>query len=191
MNSFGQTFRISIYGESHGKGVGILIDGCPPGIELDESDFKENLERRRSGAPGTTPRCELDNPLIASGVYKGRTTGAPILIQFKNSDTRSVDYCSVSNLPRPGHADLTAIQKYSGFNDPRGGGHFSGRLSVGLVAAGVVAGKIIEPIEITATLIEAGGLKDIGVAVEKAISEQDSIGGIIQCEARNMPTCLG
>lgn len=191
MNSFGQTFRISIYGESHGEGAGVLIDGCPPGIELDESDFRENLERRRSGAKGTTDRCEPDVPHLASGVYRGRTTGAPILIQFKNKDTRSNDYESVSNLPRPGHADLTAMQKYRGFNDPRGGGHFSGRLTVALVAAGVVARKIIEPIKITAALVEAGGLQDIEAAVKKAISEQDSIGGIVECEAQNMPSGLG
>lgn len=191
MNSFGQSFRISIYGESHGEGVGVLIDGCPPGIELDVSDFKEQLERRRSGAKGTTPRCETDIPHLASGVYQGRTTGAPILIQFKNNDTRPGDYEDVSNLPRPGHADLTAKQKYRGFNDPRGGGHFSGRLTVALVAAGVVARKIIDPINITAFLAEAGGLKDIEAAVEKAIVEEESIGGIIECEALHMPSCLG
>lgn len=191
MNSFGQSFRISIFGESHGEGVGILIDGCPPGVPLTENEFETFLSRRRSGNRGTTSRREADTPGIISGIHLGRTTGAPILIQFSNNDVRSHDYEKIKSLPRPGHADLTARQKYRGFNDPRGGGHFSGRLTVGLVAAGVVARKIIDPIRVSATLTEAGGSKNIDAAVGRAIEENDSIGGIIQCRATGMVPSLG
>ncbi len=191
MNSFGTLFRISIYGESHGKEVGILIDGCPPGLPLDESDFQQDLLRRKSGAKGTTPRLESDQPFIKSGVFKGKTTGAPLLITFKNSNTRSKDYESLTKMPRPGHADFTAFKKYNGFNDYRGGGHFSGRITLGLVAAGVVAKKIIAPLKVQASLIEAGGDSDINGAVDKAIDAKDSIGGIVRCEIQNLPVGLG
>ncbi|MCP4151670.1 MAG: chorismate synthase [bacterium] len=191
MNSFGTLFRISIYGESHGKEVGILIDGCPPGLPLDESDFQQDLLRRKSGAKGTTPRLESDQPFIKSGVFKGKTTGAPLLITFENSNTRSKDYESLTKMPRPGHADFTAFKKYNGFNDYRGGGHFSGRITLGLVAAGVVAKKIIAPLKVQASLIEAGGDSDINRAVDKAINAKDSIGGIVRCEIQNLPVGLG
>ncbi len=191
MNSFGRLFRLSIYGESHGSSVGVVIDGCPAGISLSPDDLSRDLGRRRSGSEGTTSRRESDTPEILSGVHRGRTTGSPILINFKNEDARSEDYSSMMNLPRPGHADLTAKQKYNGFNDPRGGGHFSGRLTVGLVAAGTIAGKIISPISVTAELIQAGGSADIRGEVKRAIGNGDSIGGIIQCRATSMPAGLG
>lgn len=191
MNSFGKLFRVSIYGESHGKEVGVLIDGCPAGLSLEESDFGAGLRRRKSGAKGTTPRQEDDVPVIKSGVFNGRTTGAPVLITFENKNVRSKDYESLKDIPRPGHADFTGMAKYGDFADPRGGGHFSGRLTLGLVAAGVVAKKIIAPVTVTASLIEAGGDTDIARAVDKAVEKNDSIGGIIQCEATNMPVGLG
>lgn len=191
MNSFGKLFRISIFGESHGVGVGIVIDGCPPGILLKHEDFLADLGRRKSGAKGTTPRQEADLPKIMSGVFNDFTTGAPITIMFENTNTRSGDYSQFRDIPRPGHADFVARQKYQGFEDYRGGGHFSARLTLGLVAAGVVAKKIISPIEIKAKLIEAGGAAEIEKAVEKAIEIGDTIGGIIECQATNIPIGLG
>lgn len=190
MNSFGKLFRVSIYGESHGQEIGILIDGCPPGLELTEKDFETDLLRRKSGAKGTTPRLERDAPFLKSGLFNGKTTGAPLLISFENKNINSKDY-DYLNTPRPGHADFTAVKKYKGFNDYRGGGHFSGRLTLGLVAAGIIAKKIIEPIKITAILIEVGGDTNIDRALNKALEAKDSIGGIIQCEVLNVPVGLG
>lgn len=191
MNTIGHIFRISIFGESHGAGIGVVIDGIPAGIELQESDFTYDLSRRQSGAKGTTPRKEPDLPLIQSGIFNGYTTGAPLTVFFKNENAKSSDYEHSKDIPRPGHADFTALAKYRGFADYRGGGHFSGRLTLALVAAGVVAKKIIHPITIEAKLIQAGGEKDIESAVDKAIQNHDSIGGIIQCVATHIPVGLG
>lgn len=191
MNSFGRIFRINIYGESHGKQVGVLIDGCPAGIAVSESDFTEDLLRRKSGAKGTTPRIEDDLPSIESGVFNGYTTGAPILISFKNNNTISDDYKDLFTFPRPGHADFTAKMKYGGFNDYRGGGHFSGRLTLGLVAAGVIAKKLIYPVSVNAKLIEAGGQTDIDKAIDQAVKNDDSIGGIVECITEDVLIGLG
>ena len=191
MNSFGTVFKISIYGESHGNQVGVLIDGCPAGLAILEDDFNEDLLRRKSGAKGTTPRIEDDQPIIESGVFKGCTTGAPILISFKNKNTISDDYKEFFCFPRPGHADFTAKMKYGSYNDYRGGGHFSGRLTLGLVAAGVIAKKLINSISIQAKLIEAGGETDVNKAIDKAIKNEDSIGGVVECIAENISVGLG
>lgn len=191
MNSFGRMFRVSIFGESHGIQVGVVIDGCPPGIALCEDDLKNDFARRRAGGRGTTPRVEPDLPSIVSGVFRGKTTGAPLSIVFENTNIKSDDYDNLWDQPRPGHADYTAQQKYGGFNDPRGGGHFSGRITLGIVAAGVVAKKILGSVSVTARLIEAGGCKDIAAAVEEAIESKDSIGGLIECRCTNMPVGLG
>lgn len=191
MNSFGTLFKISIFGESHGYGVGVTIDGCPAGIPLTEADFLPDLARRQAGAQGTTPRVEKDLPKIISGWYNGATTGAPLTILFENENTQSKDYDHLRKQPRPGHADWVAQKKFFGFNDHRGGGHFSGRLTLGLVAAGVVAKKVVGEIQIEAKLIEAGGMNDIEAAVRKAIEEDDSIGGIVECRATPMPVGLG
>lgn len=191
MNSFGKLFKVSIYGESHGIQIGAVIDGCPAGIELSEDDFKEDFSRRKAGGTGTTPRIEPDLPRIVSGVYNGKTTGAPLTIVFENTNVKSSDYSNLRDQPRPGHADYTGYQKFGGYNDPRGGGHFSGRLTLCIVAAGVIAKKIIVPTEISATLTEAGGSKDVQSAVEKAVSEKDSIGGIVECICSNVPAGIG
>jgi len=191
MNTFGRQFRINIYGESHGKQVGILIDGCPAGLPLCVADFTKDLLRRKSGAKGTTPRIEDDKPTIESGVFNGFTTGAPILISFLNKNTKSGDYKNLITSPRPGHADFTAKMKFGGFNDYRGGGHFSGRLTLGLVAAGVIAKKVIHPISIQAKLIEAGGESDIEKAINHAVQNEDSIGGIVECRAEHLTLGLG
>ncbi len=187
MNSFGRIFKISIYGESHGNQVGVLIDGCPAGLAISEDDFTEDLLRRKSGAKGTTLRIEDDKPILLSGIFNGYTTGAPILISFQNKNTKSEDYNDLFSFPRPGHADFTAKMKYGGFNDYRGGGHFSGRLTLGLVAAGVIAKKLINSVSIKAKLVEAGGEKDI----DSAIKNEDSIGGIVECIAENISVGLG
>jgi len=191
MNAFGKLFRISIFGESHGESVGIVIDGCPAGISLKQSDFEADFSRRKSGAKGTTPRQEPDTPLIMSGTFNELTTGAPIMILFKNTNTRSRDYSLLKNIPRPGHADLTGNQKFGGYQDYRGGGHFSGRLTLGLVAAGVIAKKIIAPVSVSSTILEVGGSSDIELALDRAIENQDSIGGIIECSIDSVPPGLG
>ncbi len=191
MNTFGNIFRLSIFGESHGKWVGVTIDGCPAGIALQESDLLPDLERRKAGATGTTPRKEDDIPVFVSGVFNGRTTGAPLTIIFENNNTRSADYETLRATPRPGHADFVLDKKFEGYNDYRGGGHSSGRLTVALVAAGVVAKKVIPTINISAELIEAGGNTDIEAAISKAVEEQDSIGGIVACKASGLPIGLG
>lgn len=191
MNSFGRIFRISIYGESHGPVVGVIIDGCPPGISLCADDFQTDLAKRKSGKKGTTKRSEDDIPNISSGVFGGKTTGAPIHIYFQNKDIQSADYENHIHVPRPGHADYTAHVKYFGMNDPRGGGHFSGRLTVCIVAAGVVAKKILKSVQFSASLIEAGGTEDIEKAIDEAVSTNDSIGGIVECVITGLPAGLG
>lgn len=191
MNSFGRIFRVHIFGESHGPAVGVTIDGCPAGIPLSAEDFEKDIERRKSGAAGTTPRKEDDAPEILSGVFNKITTGAPITIIFRNNNTRSSDYEALRDTPRPGHADFVLHKKFDGFNDYRGGGHSSGRLTVCLVAAGVIAKKVLNGIAINATLVEAGGSTDIEAAIQKAVEEQDSIGGIVSCTVKGLPTGLG
>ncbi len=191
MNTFGTIFRVSIFGESHGQAVGITIDGCPAGLPLVFGDFTDDFNRRRSGGKGTTPRKEADLPRILTGLFNDHTTGAPITIMFENTNTQSRDYTKLRETPRPGHADYVAMKKFGGFEDYRGGGHFSGRLTLGLVAAGVIAKKLIDPVKVIATLIEAGGQKDIEKAVDEAVEKQDSIGGIVECVASGMPVGLG
>ena len=207
MNTFGRKFRVSIFGESHGEAIGVVLDGVPAGLELSEEDFVKDIDRRRSGAKGTTPRKESDKPQIVSGVFEGHTTGAPLTILFRNENTKSQDYSLFAAMPRPGHADLTAALKWDDCQDPRGGGHFSGRLTLPVVAAGVVAKKIIADAtilddtpcnEISARIIELGGipaeapaqegdpcLSDIQKtwqdAIDVAIKEGDSLGAVIEC----------
>ena len=197
MNSFGGIFRTTIFGESHGDFVGINIDGCPPGIGIKTGDFSEDIERRKPGAKGTTPRKEDDIPEFISGVFNDVTTGAPLTILFKNSNTRSGDYEKQRAIPRPGHADFVAHKKFNGFEDYRGGGHFSGRLTVAIVAAGVVAKKIIaslsseNKIGIHASILQIGGESNIEKGLQKAIDEKDCIRGIIEYTVNNLPIGLG
>jgi len=191
MNSFGRIFRVSIFGESHGECVGINIDGCPAGLPLSVDDFITDIERRKAGAKGTTPRKESDLPKILNGVFNGKTTGFPITIIFDNANTRSGDYEKQRAVPRPGHADWVASQKFGGFEDYRGGGHFSGRLTVCLVAAGVIAKKLLANIKVAATILEIGGEKDPELGLQKAIDAKDSIGGIVECRVNGLPVGLG
>lgn len=191
MNTYGNNFTVTIIGESHGKGAGVIIDGCPAGVHLNDFDFIKDLSRRKSGAKGTTPRKEEDEPVIFSGTFDGKTTGAPITIFYENKNTKSHDYSEVKDIYRPGHADFVAQKKYGGYQDYRGGGHFSGRLTLGLVSAGVVAKKILRDVDISAKLIEVGGSKDIDKGLDYAIENKDSIGGLIECRVNNIPVGIG
>jgi chorismate synthase len=191
MNTFGTIFRVSLFGESHGPGIGVTIDGCPAGLPLEPEDFANDLGRRRSGRKGTTPRTEADIPEILSGIYKGKTSGSPITVISRNKNVDSASYENTMSVPRPGHADFTAGYKYSGHSDLRGGGHFSGRITWGLVVAGVIAKKLLSPSGIYAELIEAGGSADVEKAVNEALTASDSIGGIIECRVNIPPMGLG
>lgn len=179
MNTFGRKFRVSIFGESHGELIGVVLDGVPAGLELSEQDFEKDILRRKSGIKGTTPRKEEDRPRVVSGVYEGHTTGAPLTIVFENTNTKSQDYSQFEIMPRPGHADLTAAMKWDDCQDPRGGGHFSGRLTLPIVAAGVVAKKIVADAtildetpcnSINARIVELGGLAFGEIATSKVLA---------------------
>ncbi len=198
MNSFGRNFRISLWGESHGTQIGVCIDGVPAGIPLSESDFVGDLERRRSGGAGTTSRRESDVPHIVSGVFEGRTTGAPLTVIFENEDARASDYEKFSSHPRPSHADLVAAVTTDWCNDPRGGGHFSGRMTLALVAAGVVAKRLLPLHEIEAEfdtrIVAVGGSTDsekFAGIIEKAATCGDSVGGVVECRVKGLPIGLG
>lgn len=195
MNTFGSKFRVSLFGESHGKAVGVVMDGVPAGMPLDLKDFAADIDRRKGGAFGTTPRTEEDAPEILSGVYNGYTTGAPLTIVFRNENIRPGDYKNTTDHPRPSHADLTARLKYGGYNDPRGGGHFSGRLTLPLVAAGVVAKKMLgSDILIWALVSEIGGSAESEKWPEMIAGAQqrgDSVGGVITCMAKGVPAGWG
>jgi len=192
MNSFGRIFRVHIFGESHGESVGVSIDGIPAGLSLTVDDFLEDIERRKGGKQkGTTPRQEADLPIFKSGIFNDKTTGAPLTILFENNNTRSTDYAKQRAVPRPGHADFVASKKFGGFEDYRGGGHFSGRLTVCLVAIGVVAKKLLKDVSVKSTILEIGGETDLEKGLQKAIDAKDSIGGIVECRVNNLPLGLG
>ena len=203
MNTFGRKFRVSIFGESHGELIGVVLDGVPAGLELSVTDFEQDILRRKSGAKGTTPRIEDDKPSIVSGIYEGHTTGAPLTIVFHNNNIRSADYSLFEAMPRPGHADLTAAFKWEDCHDPRGGGHFSGRLTLPVVAAGVVAKMILADAtildetpfsEVNARIVELGGIADEAqwqAAIDKAIEEGDSLGAVIECTVPDMTPGYG
>ena len=204
MGTFGRNYRVSIFGESHGVATGVLLDGVPAGICLSVQDMSADIDRRRSGAKGTTPRRESDIPEILSGVYEGHTTGAPLAVIFRNGNTRSSDYDLFRSIPRPGHADFVAGVKWHGFNDPRGGGHFSGRLTLPLVAAGTVAKKILsmlygDAVTVSAELAEIGGIasgepdamQKWDRMLDEAEKEGDSLGGIVECTVTGLPAGIG
>ncbi|RFM28759.1 chorismate synthase [Deminuibacter soli] len=198
MNSFGRLFRVNIFGESHGESAGINIDGIPAGLPLKVEDFLADIERRKGGTQkGTTPRQETDLPIFKSGLFNDMTTGAPVTILFENNNTRSGDYQKQRAVPRPGHADFVASKKFGGYEDYRGGGHFSGRLTVCLVAAGVIAKKMLAhaltdaSVEVKATILEIGGETDLDKGLQKAIDAKDSIGGIVECRVTGLPIGLG
>jgi chorismate synthase len=220
-NSLGKIFAITSFGESHGRCVGAIVDGCPAGLPLTEEDIQSEVDKRRPGSgPASTGRSEEDKVEILSGVYNGHTTGAPLGMLVWNQDVDSSQYLKNRFLPRPGHADFTAYTKYGGFNDFRGGGRFSGRITVSFVMAGAIAKKLLglRDIEVLAHTVEIGGINagpvepdrirtsvDASVlrcadtvateqmlqAIEKARAEGDSLGGIIEGIALNVPAGLG
>jgi len=196
VNTFGRNFRITTFGESHGKAVGAVIDGCPPGILLEESDIQALLDRRRPGtSPLTSPRQEADRVEILSGVFEGKTTGTPIAMIVRNEDTQSKDYEALREVFRPGHADVTYQQKY-GIRDHRGGGRSSGRETVGRVAAGALALKYLamNGITITGRILSVHGKTapaEIEAEILAAKADDDSVGGIVEIIAKGCPSGLG
>jgi len=219
-NSLGKLFTITTFGESHGNCMGVVIDGCPAGLPITEEDIQQEVERRRPGAVGTTGRWEPDKVEILSGVYNGFTTGAPICLLTWNKDIDSGVYKRNRFALRPGHADYTAFVKYGGFNDFRGGGRFSGRITVAFVMAGAIAKKLLGRlgVDIFAHTVEIGGIKaqpkelteikenarknplwcadqeaaeKMARLIEKTREEKDSLGGIIEGVALNVPAGLG
>ena len=180
MNRFGQFFRFTTWGESHGPAIGVTIDGSPAGVELSVEEIQCSLDRRKPGVnPYTSPRKETDRVEILSGIFEGKTTGAPITLLIRNHDADSSKYEAIKNLLRPGHANYTYLQKYGCF-DWRGGGRASARETASRVAAAAVARKLLGNIEVQATLVETG-----------EIEEGDSTGGIIEAIATNVPVGLG
>ncbi|MCX7955441.1 MAG: chorismate synthase [Bacteroidales bacterium] len=192
MNSFGRLFRVSIFGESQGICVGACIDGVPPGIKIVDEELNELIKKRKPTEIHNTSRKENDIPEFLSGIYKGFTTGAPVTVIFKNLNHDSSWYETNNLFFRPGHADFTAYTKYKGFNDIRGGGHFSGRLTLPIIVAGYFAQKIIDPITVKTKIIEIGGQKqNFEKIISMAIEENDSVGGIIECRVENAEVGLG
>jgi chorismate synthase len=192
LNSFGRIFRVHIFGESHGESVGIVIDGVPAGLPITEDDLLPDLERRKGGKQkGTTPRQEADYPFFKSGIFNGKATGAPITIFFENNNIRSGDYEKQRSFPRPGHADFVAHEKFGGNEDYRGGGHFSARLTTGLVAAGAIAKKMMQGVTIFSEVTEIGGEKDLEKGLQNAIDAKDSVGGLVECRVNGLPIGLG
>jgi chorismate synthase len=221
-NSIGKEFIVTSFGESHGKVVGVIVDGCPAGLPLSEEDFQEELDRRIPAEPKiVSGRLEKDKAKILSGVFNGLTTGAPIAMIVENKETISSDYEAIKDLPRPGHSDYPARVKYGGFNDYRGGGRFSGRVTVALILAGTIAKKLLirYNIDVFAYTISIGKIKsekkfssaeirknryiaatrcpDLACAekMEEAIISArkigDSVGGVVECIVLNMPVGVG
>ncbi len=220
-NSFGNLFRITGFGESHGRCAGIVVDGCPAGLPLTAEEIQVEVDRRKPLAgTGQTPRMEEDKVEVLSGIFQGYTTGAPVAMLVWNKDIDSGEYEKSRYLLRPGHADYTAFMKYGGFNDYRGGGRFSGRVTVGLVMAGAIAGKLLRliDVEVLAHVVQIGPIK-AGVSsleeirrnvytnplrcadkmsqqamlefIEQARKEGDSVGGLVEGLALNVPVGLG
>jgi chorismate synthase len=219
-DNIGKLFTITSFGESHGGCVGVIIDGCPAGLAVTGDDIQKEVDRRRPKSSISTARNEPEIVEILSGINDGRTTGAPICLLVWNTDVDSSVYEKIKSLPRPGHADYTNFVKYGGFNDYRGGGRSSGRITAGFVMAGAIAKKLLASIgiEVLAHTIEIGGIKavekgydeiketveintlrcadpeaaeEMMKVIEKARAEGDSVGGIIECFAINIPAGLG
>lgn len=200
MNVFGENLKLSIFGESHGEGLGMVLDGFPAGVEIDMDALKEEMSRRAPGQSElSTPRSEADVPEFLSGIFGGRTTGAPICALIRNTNTRSADYRPEK--PRPGHADLTAQIKFKGFADYRGGGPFSGRLTAAMVAAGALCKQELSRrgVSVCASIASVGNASDDNPEFEMAMRKEildarasgDSVGGIIRCIASGVPAGLG
>ena len=217
-STWGEIFRISTWGESHGKGLGVVVDGCPAGLALSEEEIQKYLDKRKPGETRySTPRKEGDKVEILSGVFEGKTTGTPISLMVFNTSQKSKDYSEIAKIYRPGHADYTFDQKY-GFRDYRGGGRSSGRETIGRVAAGAIAMKILEQmgIEVHAYVTQIGDIQidpakmtyenieksplrmpDLEASeraeefLEKQMQEKNSAGGIIECVVKGVPAGVG
>ncbi|MCL1824063.1 MAG: chorismate synthase, partial [Oscillospiraceae bacterium] len=194
-SEFGKNIKVQIFGESHGEAIGAVIDGLPAGEEIDEQELSIFMARRAPGGECTTPRKENDEVNFISGIYKGKTTGAPVCALIENKNARSSDYEKTGNIPRPGHADFTAHIKYKGFADMRGGGHFSGRLTAPLCAVGGIALQILKKrgVSIEARITSIGGVNDVTDEKIKEIINNlngDSVGGVIECRADGVPAGL-
>lgn len=217
-SSFGNIFRITTWGESHGKGIGVVVDGCPAGLPLCEEDIQKFLDRRKPGqSKFTTQRNESDTVEIVSGIFEGKTTGTPISMMVWNKDQHSADYSEIASYYRPGHADYCFDKKY-GFRDYRGGGRSSGRETIGRVAGGAIAIKILEqmgisfltytksigPVSIDAANFNADEISNNKLYMpdayaaakasdylEKCLNEQNSSGGIVECIVNGLPVGLG
>ena len=215
---FGKYFRISTWGESHGKAIGVAVDGCPAGLPLTEADIQQYLNRRKPGQSRyTTSRTEADQVEILSGVFEGKTTGTPISLLVPNTSQRSGDYREIASYYRPGHADYTFDQKY-GFRDYRGGGRSSGRETIGRVAAGAIAAKLLKELGISLTayacsigpvkidrahfseeaiwenaffMPDARAAEEAAAYLKTCMEEEDSSGGVIECVVRGLPAGLG
>jgi chorismate synthase len=196
MNTFGRNFRCTTFGESHGKAVGVVVDGCPPGISLTEADIQPYLDRRRPGkSPLESGRQEADRVEVLSGTFEGRTTGAPIALVVGNSDVRSEDYDALRDVFRPGHADYAYQAKY-GLRDHRGGGRSSGRETLARVAAGAVAMRCLAPsgITIRGRIVEVHGATEpdaMEAEIRAARDAGDSVGGVVEVTAAGCPAGLG
>ena len=192
MNSFGRIFKVHIFGESHGESVGLVIDGCPAGLSLTQADFIQDIERRKGGQQkGTTPRKEDDIPLFKSGIFNDKDNWCPIAILFENKNTRSGIMKNNELFPGQDMRILLRIKNLADNEDYRGGGHFSGRLTVCLVAAGVIAKKLLAEYPVNASILEIGGETDLEKGLQKAIDAKDSIGGIVECRVTGLPVGLG
>ena len=222
-SSFGENIRLSLFGESHGKAVGCVIDSPPPGIPIDQAALARHMARRApaGGGPLSTARRETDAPEILSGLFEERTTGTPLAAVIRNADARSGDYAKLRRAPRPGHGDLTGLLRYGGANDPRGGGHFSARVTAGLCFAGAVAMQALARLGATvrARIVEIGGVADpadpdhaeqipdvshkplavlsddAGSAmiaeIERTRVEGDSVGGVVEVRVAGIPAGIG
>lgn len=193
MNTFGELFRITLYGESHQPAIGVLIDGVLPGLLIDETRIKDDLKRRNPDAIGTTPRKEPDRFEITSGHVNHITTGSPLHFMIRNENIQSKDYTHLKEHPRPGHADYVASVKYHNHHDFRGGGRFSGRLTAPIVMAGSIA-KMMVPYTFNHALVQAGTLTDMSQLddyLSKVKAEGDSVGGIIEVTVTGLPVGLG
>lgn len=220
-NVFGNSITISLFGESHGKQIGVVIDGLAPGLDVDIEFMKNQLNLRKPHGKISTQRVETDEPHIVSGVFEGKTTGTPICILFENSNTKSKDYSKTKDLMRPGHADYTAIEKYHGFADYRGGGHFSGRLTTPIVAAGAIVLDALKKkgIQIGTHIRKCGMIEDTPFAnyeeeiakvnellfpvldvkaadairgyIESAAEDGDSVGGVLETVVTGVPAGVG
>lgn len=204
MNTFGNKFRITLWGESHTPSIGVTIEGVPSGIAIPQEDFLKEIDRRRPGAKGTTSRKESDIPIIIRGTENGVTTGTSIQISFENKNIRPTDYSQFAEIPRPSHADMVRLMKYPKEEFSSGGGVFSGRMTLPLVAAGVIAKKIIAPIEIETNFTSLGKISipqeystnpwdypPFANYIESIMAEGDSIGGVVKCTCNRVPAGIG